>query len=893
VPQIKVTRRAFLKLSAAAAALAGASCSRPAERIVPYAHQPEAALPGVPKFYASAADFVGAAEGLLIETSTGRPTKVEGNPAHPGSLGGTSVQGQASVLELWDPDRAKAPKRHGVPAALGQLEQDLHEALLGVRRANGKGLHLLARSFASPTLVRQLEALQERYPRARIHRWDPLDRASSRQGARLAFGRPLEPLARLDEAGAILSLDSRFLDDHPWRLHYARQLAAARTPRDGRMTRLYALESAPSLVGAMADHRYAMPAREIERFLLEKGPVYQAVWQDLAQRRGVILAGESLAPWAHALVHRLNHELRAPLAYVPSVDSFEAAPLDELVAAMQGGEVTLLAVLEGNPAYDAPADLDFARALARVPLSLHLSLYEDETSALCTWQLPATHFMEHWSDARALDGTAGIVQPVIAPLYQALSPHELVSRLVGEPRSGHDLVRGTWAHADWDGALRQGVVDGSEFRAVAATPRPTEVPDIAKAAGWSVRFTPDESVLDGRFANNAWLQELPRPESKLTWDNAALLSPASARELGVATGDLLEIRLAGRALVAPAWVTPANPDRSLTLALGYGRSRAGSVGSGVGCDAYRLRTGKARWSASGAEVSKVAGRYEFATTQHHARMEGRDLARFAFLESVLRGEEVSGKRAPAPSLYPPWAYDGYRWAMSINLNTCIGCNACTIACQAENNIPTVGKEQVIAGREMHWIRVDRYYENGRTVFQPVPCMHCENAPCEYVCPVEASVHDSEGLNVQVYNRCVGTRFCSQNCPYKVRRFNFLAYAKRDETLKAQKNPEVTVRMRGVMEKCTYCVQRISRARIEAEKQGRRIRDGEVVTACQAACPTGAIVFGDLNDAASRVSRAKRSPLAYDLLAELNTRPRTGYEARVVNPNPDLPPFDHG
>jgi molybdopterin-containing oxidoreductase family iron-sulfur binding subunit len=390
-------------------------------------------------------------------------------------------------------------------------------------------------------------------------------------------------------------------------------------------------------------------------------------------------------------------------------------------------------------------------------------------------------------------------------------------------------------------------------------------------------------VLDGRFANNTWLQELPRSDSKLTWDNAALVSPASAVELGVATGDIVDITLDGRALRAPVWVTPAQPDASIALPLGYGRTRAGSIGNGVGFNAYALRTAENPSSASGATVTKAVGRHEFATTQDHARMEGRDLARQVPLSRI---GELQPQRAH-DSLYPGWPYDGYRWAMAIDLNSCIGCNACTIACQAENNIPTVGKDQVIAGREMHWIRVDRYYERGRSLFQPVPCMHCENAPCEYVCPVEASVHDSEGLNLQVYNRCVGTRFCSQNCPYKVRRFNFLDHTPRAETLKAQLNPEVTVRMRGVMEKCTYCVQRITRARIEAEKQGRRIRDGEVVTACQAACPTGAIVFGDLSDAQSLVSHAKRSPLDYALLAELNTRPRTSYAARVVNRNPEL------
>ncbi len=896
MPSVRLSRRDFLKFSAASAALAGAGCSPPAERIVPYAVQPENTLPGVPRFYASAASFVGAAEGLLVESNTGRPTKVEGNPAHPGSLGGTSVQGQASVLELWDPDRSKAPRRRakgappgaGQPATRAQFEGDLNDALVRLGEHRGKGLRVLIGACSSPTLAAQLDALSKRYPEARVHRWDPLHRDSSREGARLAFGRPLEAMARLAEAGAILSLDSRVLDDHPYRLGYARQLAAARTPREGRMTRLYALESAPSLTGAIADHRFALPAREIEAWLLKKEGTYPAIWQDLRRNRGVILAGESLSPQAHALVHRLNAELGAPVTYVPPVDEVSAAPLAELVEAMRRGDVQLLLILGGNPAYDAPADFAFARALGAVPLSVHHSLYDDETSAAATWHLPATHFMEHWSDARAFDGTAAIVQPLIAPLYGGLSPHELLSLVMQEGRSGYDIVRERWRDIDWESALRRGAIEKTAFQnANVAIPRETALPDVPQGSGWSVRFVPDQSVLDGRFANNAWLQELPRSDSKITWDNAALLSPESAKALGVSTGDLLKIESGGKALLAPAWLEPGHANGSITLALGYGRARAGRVGNGVGFDAFALRTSHSPWVAGDVEVRKAAGRHEFATTQNHARMEGRDLVRSLDVADLVAGARPFESDRPRHSLYPQWPYEGYRWAMSVNLNTCIGCNACTIACQAENNIPVVGKEEVVAGREMHWIRVDRYYEEERTLFQPVPCMHCENAPCEYVCPVEAAVHDSEGLNVQVYNRCVGTRFCSQNCPYKVRRFNFLDYQAKEESLKGQRNPEVTVRMRGVMEKCTYCVQRITRGRIEAEKQGRRIRDGEVVTACQAACPTGAIVFGDLNDEKSAVSRAKASPLAYDLLAELNTRPRTGYEGRLTNRNKDL------
>jgi molybdopterin-containing oxidoreductase family iron-sulfur binding subunit len=893
---MNLTRRDFLKLSAASAALATAGCSPPRETIVPYAVQPEIALPGVPRFYASAASFVGAAEGVLVEANTGRPTKVEGNVAHPGSLGATSVQGQASVLQLWDPERSQAPRRMRVPATLEAFQRELTDALSRVEARRGAGLRVLTSTVVSPTLQSQLVQLAARLPEARVHRWDPLNRDHAHEGARLAFGRPLEPVYGLADSRAVLSLDSRFMEDEPGRLSYIRQYASSRTPQAGRMSRLYAIESAPSLVGAMADHRYAMSVPEIERWLADfaagrsSDRVMKAIANDLKENRGLILAGQSLAPWAHALVHQLNHALGAPLTLIDPIDPYpelHARSVSTLVQAMHAGEVELLVIVEGNPAYDAPAELDFSGALSRVPLSVHLSLYDDETSARCSWHLPATHPLEHWSDARAFDGTAAIVQPLIAPLYDGVSAHELLGLLLRRPQSGYDAVRAHWKGIDWEASLRKGVIEGTASSPIRTSPRETTVPERNDAPDWNVRFVADQSVLDGRLANNAWLQELPRSESKITWDNAALIAAGAARALGIESGDVIEIAVGMRTVRAPAWITPGHADRSLTLALGYGRSRAGGVGNRIGFDAYALREGGSLWTARGASVRRTGLKHAFATTQDHARMEGRGHAKHIALADLVGKAQAFADETPQHSLYPAWPYDSYRWAMSVNLNTCVGCNACTIACQAENNIPTVGKEEVMRGREMHWIRVDRYFEEEKTLFMPIPCMHCENAPCEYVCPVGAPVHDSEGLNLQVYNRCVGTRFCSQNCPYKVRRFNFLQYSKDDEALKAQKNPEVTVRMRGVMEKCTYCLQRITRARIEADKENRPIRDGEVVTACQAACPAGAIVFGDLSDENSLVSQAKRSPLKYDLLAELNTRPRTSYQGRVTNRNPEL------
>ena len=633
-------------------------------------------------------------------------------------------------------------------------------------------------------------------------------------------------------------------------------------------------------------------------------PLARAAARDLAAHRGraLVVAGESLPPEAHALVHQLNAQLGAPGATVDYIqpvagDLACADSIRELVRDLEDGRVSTLVILGGNPVYDAPADLAFREALARAPLTLHHGLYFDETAAACAWHVPQTHYLEHWSDARAYDGTAGIVQPLIAPLNGALSRHELMALLAGAGAAPIDVVRESWRHERpgaafdeaWRDWLRAGVIEGTAARPVSAAARRAEFPPPRAVPAWSVRFAADPSVRDGAFANNAWLQELPRPDSKLTWDNAALMSAASAARIGVKTADHVSIAAGGRRLRIPVWILPGHADGAVTVALGYGRTRAGRVGDRVGFDAYALRTAAAPWALD-ATVERAAGTHAFATTQNHSSMEGRDPVKRMRAADVAAGAKLPDE-TPAESLYPPWDYDSYRWGMAVDLNACIGCNACTIACQAENNIPTVGPEQVARGREMHWIRVDRYYEgpadNPRTYFQPVPCMQCEDAPCEAVCPVGATVHDSEGINVQVYNRCVGTRFCSNNCPYKVRRFNFLHFSagKGEPPLEAR-NPEVTLRTRGVMEKCNYCLQRITRARLETEREGRRIADGEVLTACQAACPTRAITFGDMNDPKSAVNAVKRSPRGYALLAELNTRPRTTYLARVVNANPE-------
>jgi molybdopterin-containing oxidoreductase family iron-sulfur binding subunit len=641
------------------------------------------------------------------------------------------------------------------------------------------------------------------------------------------------------------------------------------------------------------------------------------VAEDLWHHRGasLVVAGRQQPPLVHALAHAMNEVLGNVGQTVVYTQPIVAQPVDAcaslraLVEDMAAGRVELLVSLGGNPVYTAPADVDVAAALAHVPLSVHLGLYVDETSALCRWHIPAAHELESWGDARAYDGTVSLLQPLIAPLYNGKSAYELLAMLTGQlEQSGGEIVREDWriqhqgAEFDqfWRTALHDGLITNTALPPQDVQLQTGWLADAAAAAppspGLELLFQPDPHIWDGRFANNGWLQELPKPMTKLTWDNAALLSPATAERLGLPNEAVVELHFQGRTVRAPVWIVPGHADEAVTVHLGYGRRRTGRVGSGAGFNAYTLRTSDTWWFGHGLQLRATGERYALATTQHHHAMEGRHLVRAGTLQQYVQHpqfvQEMGELPRPQETLYPPYAYEGYAWGMVIDQSTCLGCNACVVACQAENNIPIVGKQEVQRGREMHWIRIDRYYKgpvhNPEVYHQTVLCMHCEHAPCEVVCPVYATVHDHEGLNNMIYNRCVGTRYCSNNCPYKVRRFNFLQYADYDTaSVKLLHNPEVTVRSRGVMEKCTYCVQRISAARIQAQLENRSIRDGEVVTACQSACPTGSIIFGDLNDASSRVANLKTLPLNYGLLAELNTRPRTTYLAALRNPNPQL------
>jgi MoCo/4Fe-4S cofactor protein with predicted Tat translocation signal len=950
-----VSRRRFLQLMGASLALAGvAACGRqPEEKIVPYVRAPRGnMIPGKPLYFATALSLGGMALGVLAESYMGRPIKIEGNPQHPASLGATDAFAQAAVLTLYDPDRSQVVLQRGQISTWNAFLTALSPALEGQRLQGGAGLRVLTETVTSPTLAQQLRTLLTRFPAAQWHQYEPVTDSTVQAGAQLAFGQNVTPLYHFEKADVILALDADVLACEPGTLRYAHDFAQKRRIRSAQpsMNRLYAVESMWSLTGAMADHR--LPVRSsavaaiahavaqalgtIAQSSATTAPLVaalarlappateahahwvRAVAEDLWQHRGasLVVAGRQQPPLVHALAHAMNEVLGNVGQTVIYTQPVAAQPVDQLtslralVEDMAAGRVELLLILGGNPVYTAPVDVDMAAALAHVPVSVRSGLYVDETSAHCHWHIPEAHELESWGDARAYDGTVSLLQPLIAPLYNGKSAYELLAVLLGQPeQSGRDIVQEYWRTqhqgADFDQFWRTALHDG--LIANTAFP-PQEVqlqtgwladaaaPPAAPPSGLELLFQPDPHMWDGRFANNGWLQELPKPMTKLTWDNAALLSPATAERLGLRNEAVVELRFQGHTVRAPVWIVPGHADEAVTVHLGYGRWRTGRVGSGTGFNAYTLRTSDAWWFGPGLELHATGERYALATTQHHHNMEGRHLVRAGTLQQYLQhpqfAQEMEEPPPPQETLYPPHTYEGYAWGMAIDLSTCLGCNACVVACQAENNIPIVGKQEVLRGREMHWIRVDRYYKgalhNPEVYHQTVLCMHCEHAPCEVVCPVYATVHDNEGLNNMVYNRCVGTRYCSNNCPYKVRRFNFLQYADYDTTsLKLLRNPEVTVRSRGVMEKCSYCVQRISAARIQAQLEDRSIRDGEIVTACQAACPTGSIIFGNQNDASSQVANLKALPLNYDLLAELNTRPRTTYLAAVRNPNPQL------
>ncbi|MCU1342746.1 MAG: quinol:cytochrome c oxidoreductase iron-sulfur protein precursor [Candidatus Acidoferrum typicum] len=941
-PNATLDRRELLKVMAASAAFAGLTgCTKlPTQHIVPYVRQPEQIIPGKPLFYATAVTLGGVASGILVESNMARPTKVEGNPDHPASLGATDAFAQASILGLYDPDRSQAEIHDGRIGSWTEFQNELSAALAGEKGSGGAGLRLLTPVITSPTLGAQIRALLKIFPSAKWHQYESVGHDNVHEGTKLAFGEMVNPVYRVDRAEVILSLDSDLLTCGPGSVRYAREFSRKRRVEDAesKMTRLYAVESTPTNTGAMADHRLRMRASEIESFAralakelglaVAPGPALTssvppewipALARDLKQHPGasLVVAGDHQPPIVHALAYTINQALGNFDQTIYFTQPIEESPVNqwqsigELAADMRAGKVTTLLILGGNPAYDAPADLALRDLLPNVKFSARLGLYEDETSTLCHWHIPQAHSLESWGDARAYDGTISVIQPLIAPLYSGKSEIDFLAALNGQPGNpSHDIVREFWQaqqtgasgtgttgfSAFWDKTLRDGVMADTAFPPKQVTLKSGIGSDSPAAVqqGLEIIFRPDPTIWDGRFSNNGWLQELPKPLTKLTWDSVAMLSPKTAQRLGLKSEDAVELKYQGRSIVAPAWVMPGHADESVTVFLGYGRTRAGRVGTGAGFDAGWIRSYSTPWIGSGLEIRKTGSKWALAATQTHSSMEGRELVRVATLDEYRKNPQFAQADAEKNplSLYPEVKYEGNAWGMAIDLNACTGCGACVVACQAENNIAVVGKREVMIGREMHWIRIDRYFEGDlddpRTYHEPVVCMHCEDAPCEVVCPVAATVHSPEGLNEMVYNRCVGTRYCSNNCPYKVRRFNFRLYSDWETpSLFGMRNPNVSVRSRGVMEKCTYCVQRINAVKIEAEKEDRTVRDGEIVTACQQSCPSEAIVFGNINDPESSVSKLKKKNLNFSLLEELNTRPRTTYQARLRNPNPEI------
>jgi MoCo/4Fe-4S cofactor protein with predicted Tat translocation signal len=964
-----VDRRRFLEIMGASMALAGvgvAGCVRkPKEKIVEFSRRPEDLVPGNPRYYATATHVGPWVLGLLVESQEGRPTKIEGNPRHPMSMGATSAWAQGTVLGLYDPDRSRMVVKGGRVAELnwreqlrGELATTLGSAYHSAKRDGGKGFAFVVEYRPSPTLWRLIAKLRAELPQAGLYIHDPLAPTNTVAGSVLATGAAALPVVAYDQARVVLAIDADFMGVDGDSVRNARLFARGRkVEKSGdAMNRLYVAEPALTITGSVADHRAPSPASEVAGLLLaiagdlaqkglpggdalrsvfnqkgraareQHGAFVSGAADDLWQARGAsaVVVGERQPAWVHALAAWVNDALgnTATVRYV-TTDVPAAGNLTELTARIRAKEIQTLVISGCNPVYDAPADLDFAGALASVPLSVHHSTHIDETSLLCTWHTPRSHYLEAWGDLRASDGTASVQQPLIEPLYGTLSEIELIATMTGQPRSGYELVRETWATESqndkaWRTVLHSGVV--GEPKATIATvsgdklASALEAANVTRGEGLELDFALDAKILDGRFANNGWLQELPDPVTKLTWDNAALIGPTTAKELGIENGAVVAIEVGSARLTIPAWVTPGVTKNTVILPLGYGRRNAGKVGDGVGENVAVVRASSSPYVTSGAKLALTGQVVKLACTQDYGQLvepftgKTRNIFREATLADFVKqpdfvlGQEVMAPEKIVSAFAEPHEYQKgekastQQWGMSIDLNACTGCNACVIACQAENNIPVVGKERVRMGREMHWIRMDRYFsgdpEAPRVHMQPLPCQHCENAPCETVCPVNATAHSPDGMNDMAYNRCIGTRYCANNCPYKVRRFNFFNFSKENDAdsplLAMQRNPDVTVRFRGVMEKCTFCVQRVNQAKISAKRDGDgRVKEGAVVTACQQVCPTEAIVFGDITDPASAVSKAKAQPRMYKLLGELNTKPRTTYLAKLRNPNPDV------
>ena len=920
-------RRQFLKLMGASLLLAGLTgCGESkSDHALPYVNQPDDIIPGVARYYVTGIQFDGYIQPVIATTYAGRPTKLDGNPDHPVTRGASDAFMQAAIFGLYDPERSKVPLLEGLPSTWNVFAAALADMRARWHERGGDGLRILTGATTSPTLVRQLGDLAKQYPKMRWSRFEPIGLARQDEAMKLAFGRVVTPHYHLDQCDVIVSLDNDLLGPGPSQVMHAKSWAQRRGEiADAGRSRLHAAESVPTLTGTVASVRLPCGPLRIAALAQAIGAAFEIVgfsrpdlraqeqkWLDRAVDElrahgghSLLTIGTQLDPRLQALAPVVNEQLKnvgATVSYSEPIHvPGDPQPLAALVAEIDAGSVDTLIMADCNPVYASPGPLKFADRLAHVPNRIHAGLHADETAQLCQWHLPLSHALESWGDGRSVDGSATIIQPVVVPLYASRSMHQLVDLLLGASDLAPDAaVRATWRDAfgagfdaRWASSLHDGFVSGTSAQPLSLSAKVPPPPQQSDADGnhLQVVFQADPCIWDGRFANIAWLQELPKPLTKITWDNVVGISPATANEYGLSNGDIVEVTIDGRSVRGPTWILPGQTPRTVALYLGYGRRAGGDIALGAGYDAFSVRPDEVTWLAAGT-LARVGDQHRIATTQAHHRMDGFDFVR-----------EVTAKNphTPAPkdqsTFYPDWngaqangAVAEHAWGMVIDLDLCIGCNACISACNVENNVLVVGKDQVARGREMLWLRVDRYYtgepENPRSYFQPVPCMHCEKAPCEMGCPVHATVHSPEGVNQMVYNRCIGTRTCSSYCPYKVRRFNWYDYRHFAEAEQAAKNPDVTVRSRGVMEKCSYCTQRIEAAHVQADKENRTLRRDEVITACQQACPTRAIVFGDLKDEDSAVAKRRRSGRHYVLLEELGTRPRTTYLARW-NDSPD-------
>jgi MoCo/4Fe-4S cofactor protein with predicted Tat translocation signal len=986
-------RRRFMQLMGASFAFAGLAtgCRWEEDKILPHTRRPEGLVPGEPRFYATSYDIGGFATGLLVKSYDGRPVKIEGNPNHPDSRGACNVFQQASVLEMYDPDRSKGFATYAggkrTESSIEEFTKAAKGLMAALRPAQGRGLRVLSESSSSPSFSDMKRRLTAALPESKWYEYEAVSYDNARLGSELAFGAAYRPLYTLEKAAVILSLDADFLGAEPTALRNAPDFMAGRNPESGEMSRLYVIESAVSMTGGVADHRLPLRselvkavAAALDASISAKAPVapengpaqarpaaaflddakvakfLTVLEKDLLANRGksVVVAGSQQPPEVHALAHRLNALLGnvgRTVSYIPDFTSDRPTHKDaiaQLTTELGSGGVDTLIIIGGNPVFNAPADLSFPAALAKAKNVIRVGLYEDETTQKATWHVPLAHYLESWGDTRSYDGTIALQQPLIAPLYGGLSTIELVALLLDDStKDGQDIVKRTLSRrvSDerlWRKAVHDGILVGSGFTPVQPPLKPLAAIALSdrERGGAAVgngqlelTIAPCPKIYDGRWANNGWLQELPDPVLKLTWGNAALIGPATAKELGVEDQTLVNLTVNGSTIQIPAIVAPGQAKGSVRVVLGYGRTACGVVGIGsrlehsltqnltaeladhdvelIGVDTYKLRTTQLSTIGGGLTVQPTGKAFKLAMTQMtHAikdtigkdELQHRvgDLVREGTLEEYKEHPHFAKEAVEHKPLLSLWqepvSYDQHKWGLSIDLNKCTGCNACVVACVSENNIPVVGRPRVIDGREMQWIRVDVYFRGDQDepelVHQPVTCQQCEHAPCEQVCPVGATMHSREGLNDMVYNRCIGTRYCSNNCPYKVRKFNYFNFheelkLEKNQTKKMVFNPDVTVRFRGVMEKCTFCVQRIQNVKIKAKNARQPIKDGEIRTACQQTCPTGAIVFGDLNDPQSRVKKLQSGARSYAMLEELNVRPRLQYLARVRNPHPEL------